>query len=78
MLTFLYRPELMDKMVGKIRRESVGVFTDFAFHNGVKMSDVNTLKDIDSHIDGFKLAGSKCLKDFEDSWFSFPSQLGKG
>jgi len=75
MLTFLYRPELMDKMVGKIRRESVSVFTDFAFHNGVKMSDVNTLKDIDSHIDGFKLAGSKGVKDFEDLWSSFQSKI---
>jgi len=76
MLTFLYCADAnLDKMIGKIRRESLSVFIDFAFHHGIKMSDVNTLEEIDSQIDGFKLTGSKCMKDYEDSMFKFQSQF---
>jgi len=74
-LTLIFIDQCFDESLGRIGRESFGVFTDFVRNQGVKLNTVNSFNKIDAQIRGFKLMGSKAIiEDFPKSLSRFQSQ----
>ena len=73
-LSLIFVDPDMDALLGRIGRESLGVFTDFVSSQGVRLTTVNSLIEIDSQIRGFKIGGCEAVRDLLISTLRFLDQ----